>query len=246
MSGESTTRSVAEGGSSFPSAGSKSGRQPVGSMSSLERTQTVVAPRSAALVRLQYAVTGVLLLLAALAAARLWLVMGMTRTVRIDGPSMAPAWWGAHYRIGCEDCGFTFRCAAEQPPPGGLAVCPNCGFKDNPLRNDNLIPGEQVLVDRWPHMVRSPRRGEVVAATDPAGSDELVVKRVAGLPGERLAIRGGDLFANGTLVRKNLRELAAVRVLVHDSRFAPHRSVGLPERWQSTRAPTGWHRAPDG
>jgi type IV secretory pathway protease TraF len=191
-------------------------------------------------------ILGILVMLAGLAIARLWLVTGLARTVRIDGPSMAPAWLGGHFRVLCGDCGLVFPCDAVHPPASGLATCPNCGFKDNPLRDKDLVPGEQVLVDRWPHMVRLPRRGEVVAAVDPANADELVVKRVAGLPGEWLAIRGGDLIANGNLVQKSLRELAAVRVLVHDSRFAPHQTVGLPDRWQSTQTGSGWHRAPGG
>lgn len=246
MSGNSTTRSVAEGSKASSADASRTTRPPSRQATNLAATQTVVAPQSMALVRLQVAILGVLLILAGLAIARLWLLTGLARTVRIDGPSMAPAWLGGHFDVTCGDCGFGFPCDAEHPPASELATCPNCGFKDNPLRDKDLVPGEQVLVDRWPHMVRQPRRGEVVAAADPTNTGDFVVKRVVGLPGERLGISGGDLFANDNLVQKSLRELAAVRILVHDSRFAPHQTVGLPERWQSTQSSSGWHRAPGG
>lgn len=244
MSGDSTTRSV-EGGP--PSRGDRQPSQSASrSTSSLAATQTVVAPHNSALVRIQGVVLGVLLMLAALGAARLWLIRGLSGGVRIDGPSMAPVLVGGHYRVTCQDCEFAFRCDAEDPPDSGLAICPNCGFRDNPLREEQLAPGELVLLDRFPLLARQPRRGEIVAAGDPAKPGEFVVKRVAGLPGERLAIRNGDLAADDRLVRKTLRELAAVRLVVHDSRFVPHQSVGLPERWQSQQPSTGWHRAPTG
>jgi hypothetical protein len=249
VSGESTTRSVAGEASSQPTkprSKPPAALLPSRSTSSLAVTQTVVAPPSTALLRVQAIVVGVLLVLVVLAATRLWLIVGLARTVRIEGASMAPAWVGGHFRVTCDDCGLVFRCDAEHSPASGVATCPNCGFKDVPLRDKNLVPGQQVVVDRWPLMVREPRRGEVVAAKDPQKPSELVVKRVAGLPGERLAIRGGDLLANGRLVQKSLRELNAVRVLVHDSRHVPQLTVGLPDRWQSKQEGTGWHHAPGG
>ncbi len=244
MSGD-TTRSVAEGGP--PPFGDRQ-RSQSGSRgaSNLAATHTVVAPHNSALVRIQGVVLGVLLMLAALGAARLWLIRGLTGGVRIDGPSMAPALVGGHYPLTCQDCGFAFRCDAEDPPASGLATCPNCGFRDNPLREVQLAPGELVLLDRFPLLARQPRRGEIVAAADPTKPGEFIVKRVAALPGERLAISNGDLVADDRLLRKTLRELTAVRLVVHDSRFVPHQSVGLPERWQSAQPGTGWHRAPTG
>ncbi len=249
MSAESTTRSVA--GLAGPPPGEPGQPEPgplepSRSTSSLAATQTVVAPASRALWRVQWAVALVLVLLAAAAGGRLWMVIGLARTVRIDGPSMAPAWCGGHFRVTCEDCGLVFVCDAEHPPAGGLAVCPNCGFKDNRLLDENLVVGQQVVIDRWPHLFRGPQRGEVVAAADPDRPGGFVVKRVAGLPGQRLAIRGGDLHAGGEIVRKSLRELAAVRVLVHDNRHEPRRTSGLPKRWQSDRPASGWHSIPGG
>jgi len=46
-----------------------------------------------------------------------------------------------------------------------------------------------------------------------------MIKRVVGLPGESIQFVDGDVFANGTLVRKSLDEAAAMRVPVFDSQF---------------------------
>jgi hypothetical protein len=177
------------------------------------------------------------------AAARFWFITGLVRPVTIDGPSMALAFCGTHYAFRCADCGFLFRCDAEHPPPGGRATCPNCGFGENELLAANGKPRERVLIDRWPFLWRSFQRGEVVAAR---ASADLIVKRVAALPHQRLAIEGGDLYADGAIVRKTLSELRDVRVLVHDNDYQPQRTRGLPPRWKPAAGESGWHAAASG
>src|SRR4051794_15114203 len=51
--------------------------------------------------------------LLAISAIRVSFVDGILRKVTIDGPSMAPALCGPHYKLECVDCGFLFRCDAE-------------------------------------------------------------------------------------------------------------------------------------
>jgi signal peptidase I len=156
---------------------------------------------------------------------------------------MAPAHVGVHYHLNCGDCGFNFRCDATNVPSSGLAVCPNCGYRTNELTAANLRPGEQVLIDRWQLIGCGPDRGEIVAARLPDPSDDLVVKRVAALAGERLAIRAGDLYIDGEIVRKSLAELQAVRVLVNDNSLQPQRTPNLSPRWQPRRAADSrWER----
>jgi type IV secretory pathway protease TraF len=71
-----------------------------------------------------------------------------------------------------------------------------------------LLPGDLVTSGLWPlaDRFRAPGRFEcwIVAAPDAA----LAVKRVAGLPGERVAIRRGDLVLAGRPVLKSPRALA--------------------------------------
>jgi type IV secretory pathway protease TraF len=54
-----------------------------------------------------------------------------------------------------------------------------------------LSPGEYVLFDRLAYRREAPRRGDVVLAEQP-GTGLLVVKRVAGAPGERVAVAGRE------------------------------------------------------
>jgi signal peptidase I len=190
--------------------------------------------------RVRRAVALSLASLAVLVGVRLSHLDGILRTIRIEGPSMAPALKGAHYALTCADCRFPFRCDAIAAPADGSAVCPNCGYKRNSLTRASLVEGDRVLVDRWPGVWQSMRRGQVVAARQRGSKDALVTKRLVALPGERLAIRDGDLYANDRLVRKTYAEWRALRVLVHDNDFIPAQTRGLPPRWQASHNQTFW------
>ena len=233
--GESTTKSFP--GTSSPAAVPPA-EQPVRPDDS---APTVAAPATRDLVRVRWIVLAMMISLSALVGVLLWMVEGLLLgRVTIEGPSMAPAFLGAHYRVTCEDCEFPFACNATDVPANGLVVCPNCGFRDNGLHAEDLQPGEAVLIDRWKSWWRSPARGEVIAVQQPGQQGKPLIKRVAALPGERLEIRGGDLYVGGKIVRKSLRESRASRIFVHDNAFQPGKSHALPARWQPADAGSRW------
>ncbi len=60
-----------------------------------------------------------------------------------------------------------------------------------------LRPGDRVLFDRLAYWLRAPRRGEVVLVRGPAGRPPLLVKVVAGLPGERVAVAEDRFWVEG-------------------------------------------------
>jgi len=63
-----------------------------------------------------------------------------------------------------------------------------------------FIDTDLFLVNKYVLLLRTPRRGDIVQAIDPL-SKHLVIKRVIGLPGERLAIHDGAVYLrleNGT------------------------------------------------
>jgi hypothetical protein len=190
-------------------------------------------------VRRRGAIVLALLAIALLLAARLALVDGWLRRVSIDGPSMAPALCGASDVVTCDDCGFAFLLDAEQPPPDGRAACPNCGYGASALASARRLPPERVVIDRWPLLFREPARGEIVAARQ-RQPEAVVVKRVAALAGEQLAIAGGDLYDGPRLLRKTHGELARLRLLVHDNDYQPAKTPGLPPRWRAAGTGSRW------
>lgn len=191
----------------------------------------------------KWGVAAGLVAIVAAAGARLALLDGWLRTVRIDGASMAPTLCGAHLNVTCTDCGFSFRCDAEHLPESGTIVCPNCGFRGLEADAFPSQRGDTVLVDRWPLVGAGPRRWDVVTLDEPLAGGQ-AVKRVAGLPGERLAIRGGDLYADGKIVRKSLADLNRAAILVHDNDHLPkscRRSSAEPFlRWRPAAAGRDW------
>ena len=194
----------------------------------------------------------VLLLMAAVLAPalfRIWCIKGLMRTIRIDGPSMAETLRGNHFRVTCEDCGIIFRCDAGDIPADRLAVCPNCGFCKNELKDEDLRRGDRVLVDTWPYLWSAPKRGDVVMLVDPLPPDKakssFAVKRIAGLPGEQPAIKDGNLMSGSAPVPKSLQDFLNVAVLVHDNDYRP-RSLPTSQRWLTDDLTSNWQATPTG
>jgi signal peptidase I len=69
------------------------------------------------------------------------------------------------------------------------------------VRGDSMLPncgqGNVVLVSRRAFKGSGPARRDVVALRDPEGSGRLLLKRVIGLPGEKIALSEGLLNVDG-------------------------------------------------
>lgn len=61
----------------------------------------------------------------------------------------------------------------------------------------SLRPGDQVVVDESAYREGGPARGDVVVFSNPRGDGRHDVKRVVGLPGERVVMAEGMLFIDG-------------------------------------------------
>lgn len=136
--------------------------------------------------------------------------------------SMAPTLLGLHKQVKCPSCGSEF--ALGIPPNGAApprAVCPNCD--ESGIRADTLLAddGDQVLVHKSAYHFRWPDRWEVAVFRNPNQTSEAYVKRIAGLPGESISIRRGDVYVNGEIARKGLDIQRGVRMLVHDHARQP-------------------------
>lgn len=171
-----------------------------------------------------------------LAVIRISFLSGLVAPVRIAGGSMAEGLCGAHVRFACRDCRFRFRSDAEALPEN--LVCPNCGLRQAADGELDAAPGQRVLIDRWQPL----QRGQRIAFVDPLDSSRLAVKRLVGLPGERVAVKGGQIFVDGGPYRKDLVQQREIALLVHDDAFRAARGP----RWRPAETPSGWTSTTDG
>ncbi|MFC1758131.1 S26 family signal peptidase [Planctomycetota bacterium] len=154
----------------------------------------------------------------------------------VSGLSMSPSFRCAHFEMACVDCGHKFHLSAERPDgtpldrPAANTRCPQCGelsvcVSSTPSQGDELqiepAAGE-TNIDRF----------EVVAF----GSDPLRIKRVLGLPGERIQIDGGDIIVDGSRLRKTFDQFMKTAVAVSDFR---HNARGMPTARYLDQG-TGW------
>src|SRR5690606_41934463 len=63
-----------------------------------------------------------------------------------------------------------------------------------------LSDGERLLVDKITYRLRPPERGEIIVFHYPADPKRKFIKRVIGLPGDVIQIRGHQLYLNGVPV----------------------------------------------
>jgi signal peptidase I len=154
---------------------------------------------------------------------------------QVPGGSMAPALHGRHRACTCPRCGYPVQVGHGRGRSFHNAACPNCDFRPLPL-DDADQPGDHLLVWQHAFLWWPPARWEVVVYR---WLGRLFIKRVVGLPGETVALRGGDVYVNGELARKTLAECRAVRVPVFDSDFVPPQT--WRERWLPAADFSGEH-----
>ncbi len=182
--------------------------------------------------RLRLWVQRFVFLLVAVLVTRTWYVEGLMVPCPVAGGSMAETLLGVHRDVTCDDCGYRFVCGADLQPVSARAVCPNCGYAGNDLDAKPDLAGDRVLIDKPIFQFRRPRRWEVVAFRHPGQASQTLLKRVVGLPGESIQIRHGDVYADGQILRKRLRQQRALAILVHHADYEPSIDPAAAARWQ--------------
>lgn len=170
--------------------------------------------------------------------------------------SMAPTLMGRHRDLACGTCGDDFRvgCSKElneatcQLEPRSFVRqvrCPNCGavtrLTDAAGRYAHAYPpftGDRIIVEKFAYDFVEPSRWDVVVFKYPEDARINYIKRLVGLPGETVAIAGGDIWtsrdgADPEIARKPPDKLRAMLQCVHDSRHValPLRAAGWPDAW---------------
>jgi signal peptidase I len=64
-----------------------------------------------------------------------------------------------------------------------------------------LADTDRYILNRWIYHVRAPRPEEVVVLRDPLDSVYLI-KRIVAKPGDRIYLKGGNIFVNGDLLKE--------------------------------------------
>ena len=173
-------------------------------------------------------------------------VDGILHPVHISGDSMATAFVGDHFLLHCHDCSIPYRCSVERAAVGDETKCPNCGYEKNIVTNNAFTRGERVLIDHFSWHSKEPQRWEPIALQDPEAPERWIVKRLIGLPHERVAIRQGEIYINDKIQRKSLDEFKRLAILVHNDRFRPRISPGLLPRWQPESPNSNWQSSQSG
>ena len=62
----------------------------------------------------------------------------------------------------------------------------------------NVYEGDYILVNKVSYIFRDPERGEIIVFRSPRNPDCDLIKRIIGLPGETVEIRGGKVLINGS------------------------------------------------
>lgn len=137
---------------------------------------------------------------------------------RVSSPSMVPCIWGPALQCECPAAAESFLLpVAEIPHPLRVLTCPWCGTHV-PARDAQLIRGQRVIVNRTAYLFHPPRRWDLIVFQhlDAHGQLQTLVKRVVGLPGERVQIVDGEIVINGQVARKSLAQLRGLAIPVVD------------------------------
>ncbi len=172
--------------------------------------------------------------------------------------SMAPTLMGVHKDIVCEHCGKQYQSSASQEfdnerRTDALVVastCPTCrGLNTFDLENNAnhaSFSGDRILVSKFDYVLHNPERWDVIVFKYPLEARMNYIKRLVGLPGEMLRIRGGDVYTRRseadtwTIARKPPHKIRAMRQIVADTNFQPAELIaaGWPSLWQPQQTST--------
>jgi len=165
--------------------------------------------------------------------------------------SMAPTLMGWHKDLTCSQCGYPFRLGvsdraserrdddAHQP----AARCPNCQYVLSAARVEGAesYPGDRIIALPFPYELGRPKRWDVVVFRFPENPQMNYIKRLVGMPGERICLHNGDVYVRtlgennepaDRILRKSLRKIRAMRQIVFDNDYLP-----ADENWHPTDRP---------
>ena len=163
--------------------------------------------------------------------------------------SMAPTLLGEHVRTTCKQCGYTFTLSLPKQDRGieTTAVCPMCHYDNKISPHTTTRSGDRILVEKFIYDFSKPKRWDVIVFKYPDGPRINYIKRLVGLPDEKLLIFDGNLYVKPDhakhwhIARKTDRPKVqnAVWQPIYDSQFIPL-DQGLSRRGRQYQWATPW------
>jgi signal peptidase I len=181
--------------------------------------------------------------------------------------SMAPTLVGRHRDVRCTQCDYEYKVSASEEVREDAAgtillphetrthsVCPNCQFV-NRLADGPAFKGDRILVLKFPYRMpgavppswTEPQRWDVVVFKYPEDPQTNYIKRLVGLPHEKLQVHYGDIYTQRDggpfeIARKPARKQEVMRMLVHDNNHPARdwQANGWPARWHDASESPGW------
>ncbi len=167
--------------------------------------------------------------------------------------SMAPTLQGRHKDVWCPKCNYQYQTSAsderdEDQLTGRhviTATCPICRYTQTldlfGQPNDHSFSGDRIIVGKFCYDLGQPERWDVIVFKYPGNAVQNYIKRLIGLPGERVRLAGGNIYTRGLdepedalrIARKPPHKLGALLQLVDDTDYIPQEltAVGWPLRW---------------
>jgi signal peptidase I len=123
------------------------------------------------------------------------------------------------------------------------ARCTFCGHNNLVKKDVSVQSGDEIIVDK----TAAPKRWELIAfrvpqrpGAGPSDASEIFVKRLVGMPGETIAISGGDLFVGGMRLQKTPATQPDLWFAAHDTRYVPKTIMETTPRWTRDEESSGW------
>lgn len=97
-------------------------------------------------------------------------------------------------RCVCGDCGATFRVDPRRSLAG--MVCPKCKSRNVGWPTVSANAGDRILVLKYMYDFFEPRRWDVIVFKYPNDPSQNYIKRLIGLPGDKIEVIDGDVYVN--------------------------------------------------
>ncbi|MFQ6035949.1 MAG: signal peptidase I, partial [Sedimentisphaerales bacterium] len=156
---------------------------------------------------------------------------------RIPTGSMADTLKGAHFRLRCPQCGYRYDHGFptrndDLIPPGNIPLpvtrCPNCSYYwphsyPTAAAKMPVANGDRILVLKCIYQFIQPKRWDIIVFKNPLDPTENYIKRLIGLPGEKVEIIDGDIYINDRISRKPPKVQDELWTVVYDNDYQPVR-----------------------